>query len=194
MPDLARLLDRLGLDRAPAPDATGLASLHRAYVAAMPYECVAIALGRPGPLELDAILERVLAGGRGGYCFELNGLLGWLLEEFGFRVERREARVGARAETGPTNHLMLVVGLADGGDERWLADAGLGEGWCEPLPLRTGTHASPGGLSWRLEREEHGWWVGHHAWGSFPGLRIADAVVPISEQHEVWLAARATPR
>lgn len=196
MPDLERLLARIGLATPPAPDAAGLATVHRAYVAAMPYETIAIALEQQTPLDVELVAERVLAGGRGGYCFELNGLLAWLLEALGFRVERHEARVGAREEPGLTNHLMLVVALPDGSPERWLADAGLGEGWLDPFPLREGVHASPGGLRWTLEREPGGWWIGHHAWGSFPGLSVAEEVVALTAfapHHERLSRANDSP-
>ena len=180
MPDLERLLTRIGLAAPPAPDAAGLAQVHRAYVAAMPYETIAIALDRQASLDLEAVADRVLEHGRGGYCFELNGLLAWVLEELGFRVERREGRAGAREEDGPTNHLALVVSLPDGSPERWLADAGLGEGALDPIPLQVGAHLSPGGLRWTLEHEGEGWWLTNHAWGSFAGVSFSDHDVDLT--------------
>jgi N-hydroxyarylamine O-acetyltransferase len=179
MPDLDALLGRIGLSEAPAPTPAGLATLHRAYVTSIPYEALAVQLEEFEPLDLEAIQRRIL-GGRGGYCFELNGLLAWMLEELGFAVQRREAVVGARAAAGedakPTNHLALIVTL-DGAP--WLADAGLGEGPLEPLPLTAGRHAGPAAspLHWTLEPEDDVWWVAQHPWGSVRTFHVTAAPV-----------------
>src|SRR5512139_1194232 len=141
---LPELLARIGLDAAPAADADGLRRAHRAFVSAVPYENIAVQLGECGPIDPPALARRVVDGRRGGYCFEINTVLALLLEELGFAVERHEAVVHGE---GPTNHMALVV-TVDG--RRWLADAGLGEGFVDPLPLREGAHTGPGGLVWTL--------------------------------------------
>ena len=126
------LLHRIGLDRAARGDVDGLRELHRAYLARVPYEDLAVQLGETGPLDEAALAARLLADGRGGYCFELNTVLAALLRGCGFVVTHHQAVVGGE---GPTNHMALLVDL-DG--ERWLADAGLGEGFLDPLPFREG--------------------------------------------------------
>lgn len=178
------LLARIGLDRVPDADAEGLRRLHRAYVAAMPYEDLAVQLGETGPLDETALAARVLRDGRGGYCFELNTLLAALLRAAGFSVTHHQAVVGGE---GPTNHMALLVEL-DG--ERWLADSGLGEGFLEPLPFREGRF-SRGPFAYSLEREPGGsWWMGHHRWGSFSGFRMTGEASPVSafEAHHRRLA------
>jgi N-hydroxyarylamine O-acetyltransferase len=179
------LLARIGLDRAPGADPEGLRVLHRAYLARMPYEDLAVQLGETGPLDEAALARRVLRDGRGGYCFELNTLLAALLRAAGFVVTHHQAVVGGE---GPTNHMALLVHL-DG--ERWLADAGLGEGFIEPLPFREG-RCSIGPLSYSLEREPGGsWWIGQHEWGSFSGFRMVEEESPVSafEVHHRRLAS-----
>lgn len=164
-----RILARIGLPGRPPADLGGLRTVHRAFLAAVPYENIAIQLGEAGPLD-DLDSARRIAGGRGGYCFEMNATLALSLDGLGFAVERRRARVGERDGEGPTNHLALIVDV-DG--ESWLADAGLGEGPVDPLPLRPGTHPS-GAFSWTLEpTPDGGWWVDHHRWGSLAGFQIA---------------------
>ena len=54
-------------------------TVHRAYLGAIPYEDLAVQLGETGPLDPAALVPRLLREGRGGYCFELNTVLGWLL-------------------------------------------------------------------------------------------------------------------
>jgi N-hydroxyarylamine O-acetyltransferase len=178
------LLARIGLDRAPAADADGLRVLHRAYLARVPYEDIAVQLGETGSLDETALASRVLHDGRGGYCFELNTLLAALLRGVGFVVTQHRAVVGGE---GLTNHMALLVHI-DG--ERWLADAGLGEGFIEPLPFREGRF-SIGPLSYSLEREPGGsWWIDQHEWGSFSGFRMVEEESPVSafEVHHRRLA------
>jgi N-hydroxyarylamine O-acetyltransferase len=163
---LDALLARIGLDRPPDADEDGLRVLHRAYLERVPYEDIAVQLGETGPLDERELAARVLANGRGGYCFELNTLLAALLRLVGFSVTHHQAVVGG---DGPTNHMVLLVHLDDA---IWIADAGLGEGFMEPLPLREGTFER-GPFAYTLTREPEGtWWMGQHEWSSFSGFRM----------------------
>jgi N-hydroxyarylamine O-acetyltransferase len=163
------LLQRIGLSARPEADAAGLHTLHRAYLARVPYEDIAVQLGETAPLDEAALAARVSGDdGRGGYCFELNTVLAALLRGCGFVVTHHQAVVGGE---GPTNHMALLVHL-DG--ERWLADAGLGEGFVEPLPFREGATAI-GLFTYTLAREDGGtWWMGQHEWGSVGGFRMTE--------------------
>jgi N-hydroxyarylamine O-acetyltransferase len=179
MPDAATLdalLVHIGLDHRPPDDAQGLRQVHRAFLSHVAYDGITAQLGEHAPLDADALIERMLATGRGGYCFEINTIMFALLEALGFAMERREGIVGERgAHAGgvPTNHLALVATTAGG--ERFLCDAGWGEGPLEPVPLRAGAHVQ-GPLMWTVEREpqDDGWWVAQHPWGSGPGFRFGD--------------------
>ena len=176
-----RLLRRIGLTGVPSPDAGGLRTVHRAFLSHVPYEDLAVQLGECGALEPRSLVNRVLQGGRGGYCFEANTVLHALLETLGFPVQRREGIVGARgsyANGEPTNHMALVVDTPDGGP--FIADAGLGEGSLDPLPLAVGT-VSSGAFEFTVERDGDGWWVGQHKFGSVPGFRFADAPAMLAE-------------
>ena len=179
------LMQRIGLGgREIAPDLDGLFTVHRAYLGAMPYEDLAVQLGETGPLDPAALVPRLLSQGRGGYCFELNTVLGWLLQELGFSLTHHQAVVGG---VGPTNHMVLVVDL---GGEPWIADAGLGEGFLDPIPLRPGPIAV-GPFVWTPELETCGtWWVAAHEWCSFPGFRMEEEASPVSafEPHHARLA------
>ncbi len=169
------LLARIGLTTPPAATVDGLHEIHRAYLARIPYEDLAVQLGETGPLDEAALASRVLHDGRGGYCFELNTLLAALLRACGFVVTHHQAVVTGE---GPVNHMALLVDL-DG--ERWLADAGLGEGFIEPLPFREG-RVSIGPFDYTLEREDGGtWWIGQHEWGSFAGFRMAEAESAVAD-------------
>src|SRR4051794_23315766 len=131
----------------PQATARGLHELHRAYLARLPYEDIAIQLRETGPLDEAELIARVCAEGRGGYCFELNTVLAALLRACGFVVTHHQAVVGGE---GPTNHMALLVEV---GGSRWLADAGLGEGFIDPLLFREGA-TSIGPFTYTLTRED----------------------------------------
>ncbi|WP_322919528.1 arylamine N-acetyltransferase family protein [Nocardioides renjunii] len=147
---LEAYLGRLGLTERPPATLAGLRRVHRAHVARIAYDNLSIMLGRPDPVDAAAGTSRAAAGGRLGYCFHQNGAFGWLLSELGFSVSRRHGHVWVRPEDqlGTTlNHLVLVVsGLPtdDNPGGHWWADAGLGEGFAEPLPLVRGDHVVEG--------------------------------------------------
>lgn len=147
---LERYLARIGIGAAPEATLDGLREVHRAHVARIPYDNLSTMLGRPDPVLPSAGVARAAAGGRIGYCFQQNGAFEWLLTALGFAVSRRHGHVWFRPEDElgtSLNHLVLVVsGLPDDANPggHWWADAGLGEGFAEPLPLARGDHEVDG--------------------------------------------------
>ena len=97
---LARYLRRLGLDEAPAVGRDGLAALQRAHLEAIPYENLDVVLGLVPSMEEDAIVEKLVERGRGGWCYEMNGVFAWALEALGFEVVRVRGAVN-RHRVGP---------------------------------------------------------------------------------------------
>jgi len=92
-----------------------LHSLHRAHIAAVPFENLDVTLGRGIDPDLDAVQDKIVARGRGGYCYEMNVLFGAALERLGFDVERRLARVGDQAsKVTPRSHRSGRAGRRSG--------------------------------------------------------------------------------
>ena len=149
-------LARLGLSRPERPDPAGLRALHAAHLERVPFENLSIHLGEPLSLEPDALAEKILGRGRGGFCYELNGMFAELLTALGYQVTRQAARVCHDGRFGPPlDHLVLGVGCP-GDPVTWLADVGFGGHSLYPLSLEYGREqADPGGV-FRLERASHG--------------------------------------
>jgi N-hydroxyarylamine O-acetyltransferase len=155
-------LERVGHAGPVLPDLTTLFSLHRSHAQAIPYENVDVQLGRRVDLDTERIFDKIVVHGRGGWCFETNGLFQWALSEIGLDVTRMVGGVpGAQADpVDPRgNHLVLRVDL----DGPWLADVGLGAAMLEPIPLSVGNHeagnrtfglAELGDGHWRFENHE----------------------------------------
>lgn len=138
-----------------SPSAGTLQALHRAHVAAIPFENLDIVLGRRIPLDIDRLQDKLLRRSRGGYCYEHNLLFAALLERLGYRVTRLAARVQP-GRPGPRGHMVLAVETSMG---RWLADVGFGAGFLEPIPLGEGVVSRQGGWTYGLERREGGVWL-----------------------------------
>jgi N-hydroxyarylamine O-acetyltransferase len=155
--DLAAYLTRVGLAAAPDPTADGLAALHLAHATHVPFENIDVLLGRPIRLDLPSLQGKLVAGRRGGYCFEQNLLFAAALEAVGFPVTRLAARVRYRANRLlPRTHMLLRV---EAGGESWLADVGFGgSGPLTALRLVPGAEQRQFLWSYRLT-EEGGVWV-----------------------------------
>jgi N-hydroxyarylamine O-acetyltransferase len=160
-------LHRIGYTGPLDQDAAALRGLHRAWRRRVPYENLDTQLGRPISLEPEALIDKIVRRGRGGTCFEQNGALAMLLRAAGFDVTMVEGAVQreARGESTWGNHSVLLVDL---GAERWIADAGIGDGFVDPIPLREGAYTE-GGRTFRLERLDAGTWRFRH----HPGASIA---------------------
>jgi N-hydroxyarylamine O-acetyltransferase len=128
-------LARIGCPHPDRPDAGALRALHRAHQMAVPFENLSIHLGEPIVLTEADLLAKIVTRRRGGFCYELNGAFGLLLEALGFGVERVAARVFGGGGFGPPfDHMALVVRPHDGSGP-WLADVGFGSHSTHPLLL-----------------------------------------------------------
>jgi len=143
-------LQRIGYGGPRTPTAETLRQLHRAHMFNVPFENLDIPLGNPIVLSLPAFYAKIVEHHRGGFCYELNGLFGWLLEQLGFRIERLSAGVYGGGQPGPEfDHLTLLVGISET-DDRLLADVGFGDSFVEPLQLDGTASAAATGTLYRL--------------------------------------------
>lgn len=115
-----------------------LKAIQYAHVTTVPYENLDIVAGRPLVIEPDALFDKIVTRRRGGYCFELNGLLGELLRSLGFTVYDYMARYLRGSEGIPMRRHRVIVAEAKEG--RVLCDVGIGDRAARyPIPLRDGT-------------------------------------------------------
>ncbi len=149
--NLDRYLGRIGILEMPDTSPASLARLQAAHLTNIPYETLDITRGVPFTLDLPSVYEKIVERGRGGYCFELNGLFSWMLSEIGFTVTEHFARFLRDAAPGipMRRHRVLRVTAADGCD--YLADVGVG-GVCPlvPLPIVFDTPFTEQNGTWRM--------------------------------------------
>jgi N-hydroxyarylamine O-acetyltransferase len=156
-------LDRIGLSGPITVDAESLRRLQYAHLMRVPFENLDIHLARPIRLDLESLFEKIVRRGRGGFCYELNGLFAGLLKSLGFQVSLLSARSANReGGFGPEfDHLALRVDL----DRPYLADVGFGDAFLEPLRLAAGIGQRNSRKTFLLTQEGNDWLVRERAPG-----------------------------
>lgn len=168
--DHERYLARIGVDPddASPPTLATVARLQRAHVRTVPFETLAVTgdpfeetSGEGVTLDVAHLFEKIVERERGGFCYELNGLFVWLLEELGFDVVRLAAQVvGDDGDPRPpANHHSVRVTF----DEAYLVDVGLGlPKMRDPLPIGGRVGPDAAGIEWRTaesDRPDADWTV-----------------------------------
>jgi N-hydroxyarylamine O-acetyltransferase len=156
--DLDAYLKRIGYSGARAPTYAVLEALHLAHATRIPFENLDVLLKRPIRLDLASLQGKLVASGRGGYCFEQNLLLAAALGKLGFDVKLLAAKVRHRGDKDlPRTHMLLMVSVEGAG---WVADVGFGgEGLLLPVPFGGGREARHYAWTYRVIEEKPGQWL-----------------------------------
>jgi arylamine N-acetyltransferase len=142
--DLNGYFDRIGYRGPAEPNLAVLQDLVSAHTRSIPFENLDPMMGVPvDDLSPSALVDKLVHRRRGGYCYEHNGLMGYVLAEIGFRVRRFAGRViwtlPPDAPVPAQTHTVLGVTFP-GSDGCYLVDVGFGgQTPTSPLRLETGT-------------------------------------------------------
>lgn len=178
-----QFLERIGMEPETkiAHSVTFLGQVQSHAVQHIPYENLDILAGKPLDLSKEALFDKIVIRGRGGYCFETNGLLCTMLCQMGFSVSERFARF-LRGETGVPmrRHRLSVVALPDGD---YMCDIGIGQTAPRlPLKIEEGLVQEQGGETYRFRRDhQHGWVlqeIYHGQWRDYLSF-TDDAAFPV---------------
>jgi N-hydroxyarylamine O-acetyltransferase len=149
--DISEYLKRISYDGPLERTAETLGLLHRAHMMAVPFENLSIHTGEEILLDDRWLFRKIVERRRGGFCYELNGLFGFLLRALGFDVVKLSA--GVASEEGgfdpDFDHMALMVRLEDA----WLVDVGFGDSFLEPLRLDERGEQLQDGTGYRIEAE-----------------------------------------
>ena len=140
--DLAAYFDRIGYTGPAEPTLETLHALVAAHNGSIPFENLDPLMGIPvADLGPAALTDKLVRRRRGGYCYEQNGLMGYVLAELGFGVERLAGRVvwmNPNPELPAQTHQVLSVAVP-GVDGRFLVDVGFGgQTLTSPIRLEAG--------------------------------------------------------
>jgi arylamine N-acetyltransferase len=157
--DLDGYLARVGLAARP-PSRAALDELHEAHVRTFTFDNIDVLLEQHRGVGLEALNEKFVGRGRGGYCFEHATVFAAVLDRLGYDVRRHLGRVGDPA-SGPVQgrtHMTVEVGLDD---ERLLCDPGFGMSLVRPVTLADGVESDQRGWPYRVTRSADGGWGLH---------------------------------
>ncbi len=136
--DLDAYFARIGYAGSRAPTLEVLKAVHYAHALSIPFENLTVLGGEPVLLDLASLQTKIVGRGRGGYCFEINGLFVAVLRALGFQVTTLIERVRWKApddiETN-RSHMLSLVHLPEGD---FLCDVGFGGlTMTGPIPFKT---------------------------------------------------------
>ena len=132
--NLDAYFQRINYSGSTEPTFDTLQALQRAHLYAVPFENLNIHIPKPIILDETLLFDKIVNQGRGGFCFEQNGVFSMVLRELGFNVTLMQANVysESRQDFGvPFGHLTLMVEL----DVRYLVDVGFGSAFTAPLRI-----------------------------------------------------------
>ena len=140
--DLAAYFNRIGYRGPAEPTVETLRALVAGHNRSIPFENLDPLLGIPvADLSAAALTDKLVSRRRGGYCYEHNGLMGYVLDALGFGVERLSGRVVWMRPDGPLpaqTHQVLSV-TVPGVDGPLLVDVGFGgQTLTSPIRLQPG--------------------------------------------------------
>jgi arylamine N-acetyltransferase len=183
--DVAAYFDRIGYRGPAEPTVDTVRALVAAHNGAIPFENLDPLMGVPvADLSAAALTDKLVHRRRGGYCYEHNGLMGYVLEQLGFGVERLAGRVVWLNPDGPLpaqTHQVLSVTVPDV-EGPLLVDVGFGgQTLTSPIRLEAGpvqeTRHEPyriqiRGDGYQLEAQVRGEWQPLYMFTSRPQPRI----------------------
>jgi len=129
--NIKHYINRINYEGDLTPNLKVLKDLQQTHLLNVPFENLDIHYGNP--IDLDKIYHKVVKKGRGGFCYELNGLFYTLLNAIGFDSKIISARVYDSKKEGfgkEYDHLAIIVKL---NQVEYLVDVGFGEFAFHPL-------------------------------------------------------------
>ena len=176
--DMAAYLGRIGYTASTEATADTLHGLVAAHNRSIPFENLDPLLGIPvADLSAGALADKLVSRRRGGYCYEQNGLMGYVLTALGFAVERLAGRVvwmSSSEELPAQTHEALAVRVP-GDDEPWLVDVGFGgQTLSSPIRLAAGPVQRTRHEPYRLREQRDGFLLEAQIRGDWQPLYVLD--------------------
>jgi len=128
-----------------------LHALHQKHLMHIPFENLDIFLGKPINLSTTALFDKLILRGRGGFCYELNGLFFALLSAMDFSPTMLSARVFNGSSYGRAHDHMLLEVTTQG--RQVIVDVGFGDSFRIPLVLH-GEWLQQFGTTYSIEQED----------------------------------------
>lgn len=154
--DIQKYLERIDATEG-VPSFDHLAKLQWKHLQQIPFENLDVIRKVPIYLNLEKIYEKIVERHRGGYCYEVNGLLAWALRTLGYDAHLiagtvlRPTGEWAKANT----HAAILVKLEN---KPFLVDVGFGGSTpYKPIPLNGTTQTNLNGM-YRIQKVNNNEW------------------------------------
>jgi N-hydroxyarylamine O-acetyltransferase len=121
--DLSTYFHRINYSGHAAADTATLHAIMRHQLFSVPFENLDVQAGKVVSLVPEDIADKLLNHGRGGYCYEVNGLFAMALQALGIPYRFIAARPMFYPARRPKTHMALIAEV-DG--RQWLCDLGFG--------------------------------------------------------------------
>lgn len=146
---LEKYFQRINYSKPVSKDLNTLKNIVSCQLQSIAFENTEVIAKQIPSLKLEDIFEKIVNKKRGGYCYEVNGLLAMALTSIGFDWYFVAARPMLYPEKRPKTHMVVVVVL-DG--KKYLCDTGFG-GYClrEPIEIKAFVEAEQNKEMFRLE-------------------------------------------
>ena len=159
--DVSAYFGRIGYRGPAEPTVETVHALVAAHNQSIPFENLDPLLGIPvADLSAAALTDKLVHRRRGGYCYEHNGLMGYVLEELGFGVQRFAGRVVWMNPDGPLpaqTHQVLSV-TVPGVEGPLLVDVGFGgQTLTSPIRLQPGPVQETRHEPYRIRERDDGY-------------------------------------
>lgn len=130
-----------------------------AHVTNIPYENLDILNNIPLNLDNESLFDKMIINNRGGYCFEINSLYNWLLQEIGYKTTNYMARYIRGEKDIPMRRHRVIIVESDLIDGRIMCDAGIGDRAPRyPLRLEVNSIQNQFGESYKFVKDDfYGW-------------------------------------
>ena len=137
--NIKQYLERIKYDGPLDTSLESLSNLQLAHLLHVPFENLDIHTNTK--IDLTNLFDKIVTRGRGGFCYELNGLFYRLLKEIGFTVKMVSAKVfdGKKDYSPEFDHMALIVTMKE---NDYLVDVGFGEFTFNPLPIALNTETN----------------------------------------------------
>ncbi|MHA4818933.1 arylamine N-acetyltransferase family protein [Streptomyces aculeolatus] len=158
-----RYLARIGYTGSTEPSVENLRKIQKGHLVSIPFDNTLNADAKRGvdvledvEIDDDAVFDAIVEGGRGGVCYELNGLMRRLLTELGYDARILSGAVlQVNGSFGPDFEHIFNCVLLDG--DHYLVDVGLaGPTFLEPLKV-TDEVQTQYGVDYRILFQEDGY-------------------------------------
>ena len=155
---IRQYLERIHYTGDSAASLNTLTRLQYHHLLSIPYENLDLLNQVPLSLEFEDLFKKIILNRRGGYCFELQGIYGYLLKSLGYSVTQYAGRFMDEPGTiQMRRHRLLVVDLPDG---RYVCDVGVrSEAPRCPLKLIEDTVQTDGISEYRYVKDPFYGWV-----------------------------------